>query len=1586
MLGSFYDFSTIITYKISDPTNFIILLFNRSSIPTVLNIIYALKLALAGLSMSILLCYKAKNTIIQTKASDSKSKGNFLIGSNAPPKSMIGKFFLCTNWPIIGISIAYALSTTMITIGMNISFTTAIAIFPLVIYGIERIITENKPYFFILFFTISIYCNLHISIISGIFLFLFFVTRNFISINDFFTKLRTFLIGLLLSIASSSIIIINSINSNIFKNDVSTEFPLFQIDNPIDLIKRLMPKNSLSMYSLYKNYFDIAFGIGFLFFIILYISSNHRNISTKLKNSLLLLFMLIGTATSTFRYLFNGLSKSASGEIHYGYLIVFFMLYLSFDVINNLNVIIHKSVILSGIISCLIIVCTMIFSSNYDNNSSFIIALEFIFGYFILTLLYTGKNMTQSIFKLVFFALLLVEIIPNYYINTKTIGTYYVSQRIYRIKELEEYETAKLIHQNEPNAKIYVKSTFNTNSTPFSESFNGYDYILSRDALSDSNLQYIGQYTTNEDPNGINIYQNKYCMPCAIYDDSIKNYIYDKNKPFETANILTCTYMNNEKIFNIGECDARYQESYDGSTLSFIINTNINGDLYFKANSVNHLGESSNNEERQATQENASISFLNDNYSYQIASFNNQVLDNIYNTSNLVINHNHFSKPLTINSSHNGYLSLGIPCIASVDVYVNGNKTKQTGFIDDNSLIPIKEGENTIEIKYNPIFIIIGIIISILGLITTIFLKLLKKDYNEKKYIQSISYHVRNNYVYYSCFLVVTVLFIMCQMIVSGYPFGTRPIITGDGLTEIYSPMVGHINDIKSGHFISLFNFNIAGFKDLYRTVMNDLTTPWMLIYYYFLPKSLYLFSFTIRFFLTFILSGFSIIFYLTHRENHRFYKSDSRLITLGLMYTLCSYISIFFSYEAFKYTCYLPLIILGLEKMVYHNKKALYICSLTLMMLYDPYHAFLLCEFIFIFYFTMTFSGFKDFMKKSIRFGICSVAAAGLSAFSLISFLSFTSNSAYIEADTANASIFKSFTNYFTVLSNYRNSNIFGAVSQDNSNSAIYVGMILIFIIPLYALCKKLTVKSRMKLVLLSIILYISFNNELLNYVFHGFHFQSLCPNRHAIFFVFIIISMLATILYNIKDYSISSIQGTIVIGSIIFIFLYIINKDISIFSLIVSITILSSFIILILYSSFKKTSCSTIFKRMLYITIVDLIINFIILFPNQISSNSDLLTEANKINKIAENIPEMKKFNHLTEYLGYHPLYYTLGDVTDIHTLSYFSSGYTNDMINRINTYNLPVGLNSMDYHGGNPLADIMLNIKYHIEDINDESAYSTYNKIFTYNNYNVYENPYYVSMGMVFENKNKIKEVDIKDYNEDDSRDSIDYQNDFIEAMGSSPIYKKIPCEHYINGSEYDNTKNYYYFGEIYNFKKDNTKEQKYVPVYIKINDKINGKIYASVGENVYFIGEVTESNHELMIDYPLESVTENDNFTPIIAILDEDNLRLLHDHLSENILTDLSEDGKNIYAKLNSKKDGTLYISLPYYDSWDIYIDNKLVEKERFLGGIGVDITKGTHTLQMCYQPTGARTGIIISTITLFLIIIYSIINHKKKHKK
>ena len=123
-----YDFSSVITFFLSDPTNFIILLFPRTAIISVINILYALKIGFAGLSMSIFLNYIANkneyNTNDNSDSSDEPDKDskNFMIGLKREPKTDIGKLYKNTDWINIAFSISYALSTPLAINAAKTSF------------------------------------------------------------------------------------------------------------------------------------------------------------------------------------------------------------------------------------------------------------------------------------------------------------------------------------------------------------------------------------------------------------------------------------------------------------------------------------------------------------------------------------------------------------------------------------------------------------------------------------------------------------------------------------------------------------------------------------------------------------------------------------------------------------------------------------------------------------------------------------------------------------------------------------------------------------------------------------------------------------------------------------------------------------------------------------------------------------------------------------------------------------------------------------------------------------------------------------------------------------------------------------------------------------------------------------------------------------------------------------------------------------------------------------------------------------------------------------------------------------------------
>ena len=63
---------------------------------------------------------------------------------------------------------------------------------------------------------------------------------------------------------------------------------------------------------------------------------------------------------------------------------------------------------------------------------------------------------------------------------------------------------------------------------------------------------------------------------------------------------------------------------------------------------------------------------------------------------------------------------------------------------------------------------------------------------------------------------------------------------------------------------------------------------------------------------------------------------------------------------------------------------------------------------------------------------------------------------------------------------------------------------------------------------------------------------------------------------------------------------------------------------------------------------------------------------------------------------------------------------------------------------------------------------------------------------------------------------------------------------------------------------------------------------------------------------------------------------------------------------------------LYISLPYYKGWTVYVDGNKVEAKQFLGSIGFPVDAGEHSIRMSYFPVGAIGGLIISCITLIIL--------------
>ena len=1595
-VGLGYDFTSLVTYHISDPINFLILLFPRDYIPVAFNMIYALKIGLSGLSMSIYLTYhynhaknideeptKKDNSAESTDSSEKKKK-DIVLGSQKEPTSKFGKFIRYNNWLVLAFSIAYALSATMVAIGMNIAYLSAMSIFPIIIMGMDKIINDEKPYVFIISYALSFFFNMHIATIISIFLPLYFLSRSFDSISTFVRALINTLLSSLLAIAMSGIILINSIQGTFFREDISILFPNFEYYNPMDSVKQLMSRMPISMYSFYANHIDVSFGILFLFGIILYCFSKTDNMFTKIKNILLWLLLFAGTIITSLRYLFNGMSLNAGNEIHFAFIIAFLGIMMSFDAINCIKSFKTLHILITGILTIGIMAASMTLSSMYDNQKIYLMSFEFIFIYFITSFILVNKSMTKALYMQIIALVLIIECIPGFINNEVTLGKGFNSLPVYKDYQYQTYETSKYIHSLDKNAAIKYVSREDNYSHPITTTMSGYKYLISlTHQLDDDNtIAYIDDYVPEKSVNGLSIYQNPYPLVGSIYPTSVSTYSYDKLNPFISTNNLVVNYLGYPMIFNEISAKTKAMESSDNSYVNFTFKTEETGNIYVQAISLSHYISDESNSDNSVIQLAPIYRYTYITYNYHAALFNmdsySEIISSLYMDSYQDINS--INKETSVNSPVEGYISTGLPILKTLRYYVNEKEVTPVELMEGNALLPVKKGNNVIKIKYNSEYLSNGFIISIISLLVLILLifsekKELLKDLKEvkEKAVSAFIAHFKQYYVYYTTVLIITILTILCMMLNACYPFGKKTMVLGDGTSQAYADMMAIINSTKNGIPFPFFRFDIGGFRDTYSSfALSTFKNPWSILKRILIPDAILYFDFTFVYILTLITTPISIIFYLTHRYENRMKLDDSRLIIIGLLYGLSSYCYTFFIYATFSYTIYIPILILGLEQLIYKKKPYLYVCMLVLLIIGDQYHAFLACEFLLLYFFTYNFKSFKDFFTKGVRFALYSILSAALSLPFLVQMFGVAQKSAYSENDSKLPSIIKFFGSYAKLISNYRIGYTTKEVSTDNMQAAIYCGYIVLICIVLFALCKNINIKIRIKKIALLLLLYISFNNELLNYLLHGMHYQSMVPNRYAYFFIFIGITMLGDILINIDKVSKKRLLVCTSVISAILLITYMINKDITKTSLTISIVFLAILTISCLVIAFiKKYSSKALFNIMLYISVAEICINFVYEFPLHIGGSDTILDEIHYISDISDNIPDMKNFYNNTEYLGRHLYLNNIGALTDMNTISYFYNKIDSNTNEWNQYYNVFHGINNNDYNNGNPLADMMLHLKYHIENIYDDSAFSPYSLIYKYKNYNVYENPYYTSFGFVInDTDNSYKKLKTTTY------DLFDHQNELTQYMCQKDLYN-------VFEKNVDYT---FEFGEEYEEERENTEISSFFPVTITIENDYNGPIYIGYFSSIYCIGTVDENNRTLYIDLPKQKIDKSKEKEFQIASVNYDNQLILKEKLCKNTLYDLKQDGKNIYGKIDSTDDGILYYSLPYYEGWEIYVDNVKVDKFKYLGSMGVNITKGAHDIRMEYHPQGRWLGIISLLITILLLAIIVTYEIYKKNRQ
>ena len=770
-------------------------------------------------------------------------------------------------------------------------------------------------------------------------------------------------------------------------------------------------------------------------------------------------------------------------------------------------------------------------------------------------------------------------------------------------------------------------------------------------------------------------------------------------------------------------------------------------------------------------------------------------------------------------------------------------------------------------------------------------------------------------------------------------------------------------------------------------------------------------------------LAGLTAYIFLQHKSLvDKKIKNYLYALMLSICYALCAYNVVYSNNIMWLDAVYLlPLMFLGIDRLIEKNKNILYIISLALALIINYYTGFMICIASAIYYVwaqlyrmpKINLENIKKIWKNILFYAISSILACGISCIMILPVLKDLQTGKATSFNLENINL-KQNCNIFEVYSK-----MFFGEGNDNVDLTndglprIFTGTITIFFVLQYFISKKNNIKNKVLngIVILGFIA--CFMTQGLNLVWHGLSIPNWFPYRYS--FVFGAFMVLFAYLQanslekeDYKDKKLVLLPSIIIIISVILLnYMNLINLTCT------YITIIIAFLISIIIYKTKQ-------NKMLYLltilTIIEMFLNTykiikVYAFGNE-GTNSEYRdretwletknktqiavdkykAKQNEYYRIEKTIQVADNDPLLQDYIGFNHyssnVKLSIGGVRDKNNTNkgiYEKLGYANAEIK----YN----------NGNTQFADSFFNIKYIL------SGY-----IMPYSRYDYLEN---LNGNFVYENKNVFPYSYLTNKNmqniEFNSTNAFENQNNLYKALSNDNediltevkgINKRLE-----NLSETTNNghtilkkiNNDTPSKIIYTFKMDKDaaiylyKEDEAETTYSTMNIKVNGENFGDWLQ-VYRSGIQTLGRFEEGTNVVVELELKENEISYKNMLLyeeDEEKLQKLYGNVKNNEIQLKDFKDNYITGTINVKEDGQfLYFSVPYDEGWTIKVDDKVVEPVKVAEAMmAIPIDQGEHEIEMKYTSTGLKEGIIISSISILLVVVFDIILYlKKKGKK
>ena len=717
--------------------------------------------------------------------------------------------------------------------------------------------------------------------------------------------------------------------------------------------------------------------------------------------------------------------------------------------------------------------------------------------------------------------------------------------------------------------------------------------------------------------------------------------------------------------------------------------------------------------------------------------------------------------------------------------------------------------------------------------------------------------------------------------------------------------------------------------------------------------------------------------------------KPDFKIPFFALFYAMSGYLAAY-SWNVMWLDCIwlTPLILLGLERLVYQKKYLLYIITLAMAIISNYYIAIMLCIFC-VLYFLMLLPGLSSHAlsvspdsitqgqeftaeksypaaqnQKSItvflRFALSSLMAGALSAIILIPEIKALGLTA-----SSDINFPTEWNSYFSILEMLAR-HLMDVTTECGLDHwpNIYCGVGILLCLPLYYASKKVPTSDKITRTALIFFLLFSFSVNVPNFIWHGFHYPNSLPCRQSFLYIAIVLIMCYEGLQNMDEITEKKAGLAFAVGAAFIILCEsIVTDDAFTFDdYWVSLLFLGIYAVILLVYLKKKLAREILFVILLVVVLVESTINMAVTSVSTVSRSEYLnYTESYQelIERIQELDPDFYRFEKVARktkndgaFVGY----------PSLSTFSSVSYGAVSDFYERLG---MESSMNAYSNNGITPLMNSILNVKYILTTTTQDES-----QLMTLCEQNedcyIYQNLYTLSVGFMLP----------KGFNLDwdtSYGSAIDLQNEFSYQNGGDTL-----------------------FYEIYDCTESGSDMEIYVNetchVFVQLDNSSIENVTADIGGTSKTWSH-TDRGFLLDLGYcsPDDTITlstsDDTSFHGTAYYLKESALISLIRDLQEEQLQVTSFSDTTIEGTIDVQEDGLFFLSIPYDPGWTLYVDGEKTDYYTFQEAfICLDLDEGTHDIRMTYIPDGFIPGAIISIGALLLLIAFEILRRRPEYRQ